>query len=237
MVAVGRSADIVEDVFAAKRIWLRLGAVVVVLFLTAGLAYKITRTPHIYVQSATVVLYLPKSRDTPNEYLAFAPSLITTGNAMTQILMSPQAQRQIRAIGGTANVNIALVNLYDEEYPNYGVPLATLTTTSLSPAADRSTFVVAVGQLHRLLAARQANLRVRPRNRISAQIIGDTGPLVQAGSSKRVMAGLAALALVALSALWSFIDRRGEASSPARRSMGSAPDAGVSRRSLADTRR
>ena len=115
-----------------------------VLFLAAGVAYKITRAPHVYAQSATVVFYLPKYRNMPNGYLEFAPSLIMTGNAMTMILMSPQAQRQIRAAGGTANVNFALVNLYDEEYPNYGMPLATLTTTSPSPAADRNTFVVAV---------------------------------------------------------------------------------------------
>ena len=187
---------------------------VVVLLLAAGLAYKFSRAPRTYVQSATVVFYLPKSRNTPNGYLAFAPSLITTGNAMTKLLMSPQAQHQIQAAGGTASVNVGLVNLYDDEYPNYGMPLATLTTTSPSPAADSSTFVLAVRRLQRLLTRRQAQLRVRPRNRISAQIIGDTGPLVQAGSSKRALAGLAVLALVALSALWRIIGRGAEASSP-----------------------
>ena len=193
---------------AAKRRWLRLGAVVMVLFLAAGIEYDIVYTPPMYLESATVVFSLPKSQDALSAYLGYAPSLITTADAMTQILASPQAQRQIREAGGTASVSLALVNLYDEEYPNYGVPLATLTARSLSPAADRQTFVLAEQRIHRLLAVRQAGFGVRPYNRISAQIIGDTGPIIQSGSSRRVLAGLAVLSLVAVSMLWSCIDRR-----------------------------
>ena len=118
---------------AAKRRWLRLGAVVMVLFLAAGIEYDIVHTPPMYLESATVVFSLPKSQDALSAYLGYAPSLITTADAMTQILASPQAQRQIRQqAGGTASVSLALVNLYDEEYPNYGVPLATLTARSLT---------------------------------------------------------------------------------------------------------
>lgn len=127
---------------------------------------------------------------------------------MTQILLSPQAQQQISAAGGAADVNIALVNLYDEEYPNYGVPLVNLTVSSKGAATVRPTFAITVRLLHRLLTARQAKLSVRPRNRISAQVIGDTGLTVQGGSPKRVLAGLAVLALIAYSALFRLLGRR-----------------------------
>lgn len=127
---------------------------------------------------------------------------------MTQILLSPQAQQQISAAGGAADVNIALVNLYDEEYPNYGVPLVNLTVSSKGAATVRPTFAITVRLLHRLLTARQAKLSVRPRNRISAQVIGDTGLTVQGGSPKRVIAGLAVLALIAYSALFGLLGRR-----------------------------
>ena len=97
-------------------------------------------------------------------------------------MQSPQAQRKIRAAGGTAKVSLALVNLYDEEYPNYGVPLATLTASALDAAGVHRTFVIASRLLHRLLAGLQSGAGVRPHNRISAQIIGDTGVAAQPGS-------------------------------------------------------
>jgi hypothetical protein len=180
-----------------------------VLLLAAGLRYDIASNPPTYTEGATVVFSLPKSQAGPNAYPIFAPSLISSSEAMTQILLSPQALQQIREAGGTANVGLALVNLYDEEYPNYGVPLANLTISSQRAGNVHSTFVIAVRLLHRLLVAWQARMNVRPHNRISAHIIGDTGLTVQAGSSKRVLGGLALLALVAYSALCGFLDRRG----------------------------
>lgn len=194
--------------YAAERKRLRLAAVAVVLVLTAGAGYNFARTRPTYAESATVVFSLPKDQNGPNAYLVLASSLITSSEAMTQILMSPHTQRQIREAGGTASVSLPLVNLHNEEFPYYGVPLATLATTSRSAASTHHTFVIAARQLDRLLASRQARPYVPPRNRISAQLIGDTGPVVQKGSPKRMLAGLMILALVAVSALWSFIDRK-----------------------------
>ncbi len=185
----------------------RIVAAAIVLFLAAGVRYELASNPPIYAEGTTVVFHLPKSQRAPNAYIIFAPSLIATSEAMTQILLSPQAQQQIRAAGGAASVNIALVNLYDEEYPNYGVPLANLTVSSPGAASVRPTFAIAVRLLQRLLAARQARLNVRPRNRISAQVIGVTGLTVQDGSPKRVLAGLAVLALIAYSALLRLLGR------------------------------
>jgi hypothetical protein len=128
----------------------------------------------------------------------FAPSLITSGEAMVQILMSPSVQNQIGAVGRGASVNLALVNLYNEEYPNYGVPLATLTAASPVAADTHRTFVVAARTLSLLLAARQKQAGVRPSERISARILADSGPIIQTGSRVRVYGGLALLAAMAI---------------------------------------
>lgn len=193
------------------RNWLSLAAVATMVLLAAVAGYSIAKTPPMYMESATVVFNLPKSKTSPNAYYIFAVPLITSGEVVAQILMSDQAMRQIREAGGTASVKLALVNLYDEEYPDYGVPLATLTATSPSAENVHRTFMIAERRLGHILAARQAQLHVAPRNRISDQIIADTGPLPQDGSSKRVFAGLALLTVVAVSTVWGFLNRRGVA--------------------------
>ena len=193
---------------SAVRKRLSLAAVAIVLILTAGAGYEIRSTRPSYLESALVVFSLPKSQSAPYAYTMLASSLITSGEVVTQVLMGPQAQRQIREAGGAAEVSLKLVNLYSEQYPDYGQPLADLTAMSPSAAKAHLSFEIAVRLVRRLLADRQAHEGARPRNRISAQIIGDTGPVVQEGSSKRVYAGLAALALIAVSVVRGFLCQR-----------------------------
>jgi hypothetical protein len=187
---------------------LRVAALGVVFLLTAAVGYDVMNTPPTYLESATVLFSLPENASSPAADLKFTTSIITASEAMTQLLMSSQIQRKIHEAGGTGNVEMALVNLYDEEYPNYGLPLASLTATSPSAATAHRTFKIATLQVNRLLAARQVGASIQQSYRISARIIGDTGPLVQKGSAKREFAGLAVLALVAISGLWSIADRR-----------------------------
>jgi hypothetical protein len=192
----------------AMRKLIRLAAVAMVLILAAGAGYEIRNTRLTYSESALIVFSLPKSQSAPYAYTMFAPSLIASGSAITQIVMSPQVQRQIRMSGGTADVSMALVNLYSEQYPDYGQPLATLTATSPIAANVHQSFRIAARLLARLLAAQQAHARVPPRKRISAQIIGDTGPVAEQGSAKRVYGGLTVLALVAVCVVWGFLRQR-----------------------------
>jgi hypothetical protein len=180
----------------------RLTLVVATLLAAAGAGYDIEISPHMYLESATVELSLPKTQHAPNAYYMFAPSLIASGEVMVQILMSPSAQAQIGAAGHGASVSLALVNLYNEEYPDYGVPLATLTAASPVAADAHRTFVVAARVLGLLLAVRQKQAGVLPRGRISAQILGDSGPIIQAGSHARVFGGLALLAAMAAGLAW-----------------------------------
>ena len=188
---------------------LRLGLAVVTLLLAAGAWYDIEISPPLYMESATVELSLPQAHNAPDAYYMFAPSLIASGEVMVQILNSPSAQRQISAAGRGASVSLALVNLYNEEYPNFGVPLATLTAASPVPADARRTFVVAARVLGRLLAARQEQAGVPPRKRVSARILGDSGPIIQTGSRARVFGGLALLAAIAAGLAWDGAGRWG----------------------------
>jgi hypothetical protein len=192
---------------ARKR--LRLTLVVATLLLAAGAGYDIEISSPMYMESATVELSLPRAQNAPNSYYMFAPSLIASGEVMVQILMSPSAQRQIGAAGRGARVSLALVNLYNEEYPNYGVPLATLTAASPVTADAHRAFVVATRVLGRVLAARQEQAGVPPRDRISAQILGDSGPVIQTGSRARVFGGLAVLTAIAVGLVWDGAGRWG----------------------------
>jgi hypothetical protein len=190
---------------------LRLILVVATLLLAAGAAYDIEISPPVYAESATMELFLPKAENAPNAYYRFAPSLITSSEVMVQMLMSPFVQGQIGAADRTARVSLALVNLYNEEYPNYGVPMATLTATSPVAADAHRAFVVAARWFGLLLAAGQRQLGVPPRERISAQILGDSGPVAQTGSRARVFGGLALLAAIAAGLAWNGAGRRGRA--------------------------
>jgi hypothetical protein len=192
---------------ARKR--LRLTLVVAMLLLAAGAGYDIGISPPVYLESALVEFSLPKTLDAPNAYYMFAPALITSGEVMVQILNSPSVQRQIGAAGRGASVSLALVNLYNEEYPNFGVPLATLTAASPVAVDARRTFVVAARVLGRLFAARQEQAGVPPRERISAQILEESGPIIQTGSRARVFGGLALLAAIAAGLAWDGAGRWG----------------------------
>jgi hypothetical protein len=194
---------------------LRLILVAATLLLAAGAGYDIEISQPEYLESATVELSLPKILNAPHSYYLFAPSLTASGEVMVQLLMSPSAQRQIGADGRNSGVSLALVNLYNEEYPYYGVPLATLTASAPAAAGARRTFVVAAHVLDRLLAARQAQLGVPRRGRISARILGDSGPVIQAGSRPRVFGGLALLAAIAAGLAWNGAGRWDTGARPA----------------------
>jgi hypothetical protein len=189
---------------------LRLALVVATILLAAGVAYDIKIGPAMYLESATVEFSLPKAQNAPNAYYIYAPSLITSGEVMVQSLMSPSVQHQIDATaGGSASVSLALVNLYNEEYPDYGFPLATLTASSLGAVDAHHAFMTAARVLRLLLAARQQQLGVAPRHRITARILGDSGPIIQTGSHARVFGGLALLAAIAAGLAWNGATRWG----------------------------
>lgn len=180
--------------------WLVL-AIALVIAAMAG--YEIKHTPPEYLESASVVFRLPPKMGTSKaETLDNAvryPSLIVAGDVMVQSLMSPESEHLIREAGGTAAVNLAMLNTNDEEYPAYPYPLATLTAQSASPVVVHRTFTLAVRVLSQLVLRRQMLAAVPARSRMSISLVGDTGPVSQQGSLKRALIALALLAIIAMS--------------------------------------
>jgi hypothetical protein len=184
-----------------------IAAVLLVGVIAVGVAYHIKRTPPTYQESATVYFTGPTSAASPNPYVTFSDSLIGTAGAIAIIAMSPQGQQQVSAAGGTGAFDIALVNSYNLEFPVYGTPAVTVTTTSQDPNAVHQTFTAVTKVLKRDLAERQAQAGVPSAHRIGTHIVNDSGPIVLVGSNKRVFAGLLVLTVVAALSVASFLDR------------------------------
>jgi hypothetical protein len=201
--------------FVTRRQVRQAAAISACVLVSAG-CYWIKSSPSTYLESATVKFSLPATQTSPQAYYFYAPSLIMSAEAVSQILLSPQIQYRIRKSGGGAAVNLALVNLHSEEYPEYGEPLATLTAESPSAADTHRTFMIAARMVSQILTSTQAQNGVSARNRISDQLFADTEPIIQTGSSVRVDAGLAVLALLVLSLVWAGTDRLVGRSRPPR---------------------
>lgn len=184
----------------------KLYALVWVLILAAISAHGVVRDPESYLESGLVVLSTQKaSAAIYNPYSTVGQSLITTSAAMVESLTSPQSQTLVRKAGGAAEFSLTLVNFYNQDYPEYADPLATLTAQSADPVAAHRTFKAVLDVLRRLLAERQVG--VRPLDRVSIQVVGDTGPVIQAGSLKRSLAAFGLLTVIAVGMLTRFFDR------------------------------
>jgi hypothetical protein len=185
----------------------QLAAMAVAALLACGGAHAIETTPPQYAESADVMLVLPPALSSPADYHIYVTPLITSEEAVIQALGSPQALRRIRSAGGTAQVGMALRNLYNEEYPEYPEPLATLTASAASAAGVRRSFAAAAGMVRGVLAGWQARAGVPPRGRISARVVAVTGPVEQRGSAKRALAALGLLTAVAAGSVRSALGR------------------------------
>jgi hypothetical protein len=167
-----------------------------VLLLAALLARGVEDAPQVYLESGTVVIEAQNVPLTDKPYSTVSGSLVTTSAVLAQSLMSPQAQALVHEAGGTADVNLSLVNYNNQDYPEYSYPLAMLTARSADPGVTHRTFQVALQVLRRLLARRQGHGGAR--GRISAQLLGDTGAIPEPGSRKRSLAALGLLTLIAM---------------------------------------
>jgi hypothetical protein len=183
-------------------------AVVLVGIAAAITGAIIQRSAPVYTESATVLFALP-ARSAAATYSWHAGSLIATGAVISQVVMSPRVRSQIEKAGGTARYNLALVNLYNEDYPDYGYPEALLTASSSSASNTHQTFLIARKKLVLLLARRQRMAGARPGDEIVARLTDDSGPVAEAGSLKRSLAALALLALVCGCTLWNALSPAG----------------------------
>jgi hypothetical protein len=181
-----------------------LVAVLAVMVLAVGVAWDIRTTPLTYEEDATVALMAPGN----NPYALLGHQLIPMASLMTTTITSTAYVDKIRAAGGTATAEIAMVNLYNEQFPVYGVPFIQISTESSDPAAVNRTFDIVVQTLRDLMSARQAQAGVPRASFISMKVVGDSGVQTPDGSHIRVLAGLAILTLMVLFLVVTFLDRR-----------------------------
>jgi len=191
----------------AGRLWRHALAVLAVLFVAAGVAYSFKHTAPTYQESASIIFLPPISGAKPNPFSAVGGSLTEAAGAVVADFMSPQGLDRVRQAGGTADVDVELLNSYNLEYPNYSSPYLTVTTSSQDFGAVHQTFKLVTKLLIDRFNARQVQYSVAANNQIYPDLIGDTGPLEGQGSSKRALVGLAILTIVAVFAVTSFLDR------------------------------
>lgn len=179
-------------------------ALAVLFVLVAGLAYHIERTKPLYMSTATVSFIAPTIRN----IWGYGESLLAMDEIMAYSMMSPSTQESVRAAGGTATYDVALVNLNNEDYPNYSDPYVTVTTTSPDPAATQNTFTIVMRRLADEVNMRQARQGGPPSTWIRTYTIAaSAGPVAQTGYPKRTLAGLAVLAIIAAFMVSTFLDR------------------------------
>jgi hypothetical protein len=195
----------VQEIFALMR--QHLVAVMIVVVVAAGVAYKFKHAPIMYQETGTVLLTVGKSSYNPNPYISLDQSMIDTAGIIVLLVMSPQGQAQVQTAGGSASFEVTLVNGYSMQFPDYPAPYIAVSSMSPYPAATHRTFTVVAGLVDHDLAARQAYFHVPTASRIVPQMIGDTGPQPQPGSSKRWLLGIFILTLVAAFSAAIFLDR------------------------------
>ena len=186
----------------ARRHWI---AMLVVVIVTAAVGFGFRHTKPMYQDSGTVLFSPTPSLQRPG---VGAQTLIVTADLMVVWLNGPQGTRQVFQAGGTGSYQFALVNSYDEEYPVYSEPLATLSATSYNPAVAQRTFEAALHVVQQELLAQQAAHGVPFVNRFHAYLVGNsTGPVAMTGYPKRTYAGLILLALMAAYFTGTLLDR------------------------------
>jgi hypothetical protein len=176
-------------------------ALTIIALLAAGVAYSFKRSPPTYQESTTLVF-------TAHAASRYNDSLVTTSGIMVKWTLGPQGQQKLRQAGVTSGFNVALVNLYDQEYPNYPYPFVTVSASAEDPAVAHRTFVLGTQVLVSELLARQVEQGVLPQNRITTYSVGDSGPVILQGSRIRSFAGLLLLTIVAAFLVLTFLDRR-----------------------------
>lgn len=189
----------------------RQAAVVLIVFLVLlGIAYSFKKASQIYSESGTLVLMAA----VPNPYSTdLQPTLVNTGELLVKWINGPDGQAALHKAGvqtGTGiGLNIGLVNFYSEQFPDYQEPYMTVSVAEAGVANDAHAFIAALHVFDSELAHLQNEAGIKHSNFIKTRLIGDSGPMVASGSSKRVYGGLAIIGVVVAFLAAAAFDRRG----------------------------
>jgi hypothetical protein len=197
--------DLVTPRQLAALVRRHLVAVAVALILAAGLTYHLDKANPGYADNATVAFTAPSA-----ELSLFSNglSLLVMNQLMANSIMSGKGRDEVSAAGGTARYSVAMVNLNDEDFPNYGVPYLAIGVAASSAAGAQETFSAVIKVLTTNLGRIQAQQGAKPKAWIQLRTIAaSTGPIAQNGSKKRMLAGLAVLTLIAALLLAMLLDR------------------------------
>jgi hypothetical protein len=181
-----------------------LVAVCLVFIVAAGTYYHIEHADPGYTDAATVAFTSPGQ----GGLFIYSQDLLVIDALVTTQVMSQEGQQKVQEAGGTASYDVELINLNDEDFPNYSNPYVTVTTSSSNPAAAQNTFSAVMQVMQDDLTSLQAQQGAKPKTWMKLRTIADpTGPIARTGSPKRTFVALAGLALVAAFMLAGFLDR------------------------------
>jgi hypothetical protein len=182
-------------------------AVLAVLVLALWTVHDFKATPMVYNDSATVVFKPPVSQRYPNPYESGGGSIITAAGVIATYVNGSEGQKLVAAAGGTLPYTTALINGYNQDYPNYTAPEVDVEVNGTDIGAVMRTYAAVIQVIKAQTVARQTAAKAPKVDRIALQVIGDPGPLAQPGSSKRSLGGLMLLTLVGIFAIAIFFDR------------------------------
>jgi glycosyltransferase involved in cell wall biosynthesis len=180
---------------------------VILTALVAGiLSFQLIHANPGYTDSGGVMFTAPKSSGSLFDNMQ---SLQAAQEAVAGYMMDSQGEQRVRAAGGTASYNVAMLNSYNEDFPDYSQPYVTITVMSDQPAAAGKTFRTVLGVLREATAVLQAQVGASPKNEVQATLVAvPTGPIAQGGSRKRSYAAFAVLTIIATYLVARVLDRR-----------------------------
>jgi hypothetical protein len=185
----------------------RHGIVLAIVALAACMwSYHLVHGDPGYIDSGGVSFTAPKTSISLFENIE---SLQVVEEAVAGFMMGSQGEHEVRAAGGTVPYNVAMLNLYNEQYPDYSQPYVTIAVMSNYPEEAQQTFRAVLSVLREATAMLQERVGASPKNEVRAKLVTQTtGPIAQDGSPKRSYAALAILAMIAIYMIARVLDRR-----------------------------
>ena len=180
-------------------------AIAITVLAACMLGFHLVRGNPGYIDSGGVAFTAPRN---PVSMFQNMRSLRVVEEVSTSFMMGSQGESEVRAAGGTAHYNVAMLNLYNEEYPNYSQPYVTITVMSDSPKEAQQTFGSVLGVLREATEILQKRVGANIKNEVTATLVSEpTGPIAQRGSYKRSYTALTVLGIIAIYVIGRALDR------------------------------
>lgn len=189
-------------------------ALAIAALMASTLIYQVIRENPGYIDSGGVTFAAPNGSRSMFQNMR---SLQAVEEVTAWYMMGSQGERQVRAAGGTAPYTVAMLNKYNEEFPDYSRPYITITVISHFPQAAQQTFRAALSVLRTATATLQEQAGATPRSEVKAILaVEPPGPVAQGGSHRRSYASSAILTIIGTCVIVRAIDGRRRRSTAGR---------------------